>query len=376
MNTRIAPSVHRATDSTYVVSGFADSSAVLADRRMSSDPATGEHLHPDITNALGSDGLGRVSMQMCDAARHQRLRRAIAPALTPGRCAGPLARLAGRADDLLGDLIARGSGDLIAEFALPLAFSTICDLLGIPDRDRDRTLRWAEASTMPDPVVSADGGASLDEYLVALLATGSELPADSLYRELVAARESGGLSDAEAVGTAALMLIAGYETTVSFLGSSALILLMTPRLRDLLVRQPDLQPAAIEELLRYVTPTRGTWTRFATDDVPIGDVVVPAGSAVVVDLATANRDALRFAAPDRLDLSRADNRHLAFGHGPHYCPGATLARREAQVVLGVLMPRLGELELTDTELHWHENRFSRRPRSLDVVVTRRRATDG
>lgn len=363
-------SVQQLTDRRYLVSGFADALSVLSDRRLSNDPSNGEDLHPDITSALVANQRRSTSMQMCDAPRHTQLRRAVAGALTPRRYDVPLTRMERRAEELLEALLARDGGDLVSEFILPLVFSVICDLLGVPAKDRERVLAWSEDSTMPDPEVSVKGGSALDEYLSSLLTAKAERPDDDLLSELAAARKAGRLSDSEAVGTASLMLVAGYETTVSFLSTSALTLLMAPRLRQRLEQRPALLPTTIEEMFRYITPTRGAWIRFATEDVPIGDTVIPAGSAVVVDFASANRDPRRFGTPDRLDPSRGDQKHLAFGHGPHYCPGATLARRQAQIVLQVLLPRLAALRLAApiSEMRWHQNRFSRRPQSLQVTV--------
>ncbi|MEV0060788.1 cytochrome P450 [Nocardia sp. NPDC050718] len=370
MSVRHIESVRALADNRYLVTGYDAALQLLADRRMSNDPANGADRHADIAAQPAATQRHSTSMQMCDGARHTRLRRAVAPTLTPRRYDDPVERMRGRATGLLDALLARGGGDLVAEFVLPLVFSVICDLLGVPDADRDRVLAWAEASTMPDPEVSEPGTAALDTYLAALLATKGEQPTDDLSSELAASRAAGLLSDAEAVGTAALMIVAGYETTVSFVSMSVFTLLMAPRLQCALARRPESLPTAVEELFRYLTPTQGTWTRFALDDVPIGDIVIPAGSAVVVDLVAANRDPDRFDHPDRLDPTRADTKHLAFGHGPHYCPGATLARKQAQVLLGVLLPRLSELRLAVpvTEVRWHRNRFSKRPGALPTTV--------
>ncbi|MFX0574136.1 cytochrome P450 [Nocardia nepalensis] len=366
---RIRP-IHQLADKRYLVAEYTAAVQVLADRRMSNDPANGAVLHPDITSQSVVSQRSSTSMQMCDGQRHTRLRRAVAPALTPRRYDVALTRMRRQAEDLLDALRARGGGDLVSEFILPLVFGVICDLLGVPVADRDRVLAWAEGSTMPDAEISTDGSDALDTYLSSLLAAKAGQPDDDLCSELAAAREAGRLSDSEAVGTASLMVVAGYETTVSFLSTSALTLLMAPCLQQSLAQRPESLPSVIEELFRYLTPTKGTWTRFAMADVPIGDTVIPAGSAVVVDLVAANRDPERFACPNRLDPSREDTKHLAFGHGRHYCPGAGLARRQAQIVLEVLLTHLSELRLAApvAELGWHQNRFSRRPRSLLVTV--------
>ncbi|MEV6060323.1 cytochrome P450 [Nocardia asteroides] len=357
-------------DNRYLVTGFEAAMQLLADRRLSNDPSNGTESHADIAARSAANQRHSTSMQMCDGARHTRLRRAVAPTLTPRRYDAPVERMRERATSMLDALLARGGGDLVGEFVLPLVFSVICELVGVPESDRDRVLAWAEDSTMPDPEVSVPGAAALDGYLTQLLADKAAGPDNDLCRELAAATAAGRLSRAEAVGTAALMIVAGYETTVSFVSTCTLTLLMAPRLHCALARRPETLPSVLEELFRYLTPTAGTWTRFALDDVPIGDVVIPAGSAVVVDLVATNRDPARFDRPDRLDPARTDTRHLAFGHGPHYCPGATLARKQAQVILEVLLPHLSELRLTVpvTELRWHRNRFSKRPGALRTTV--------
>ncbi len=368
-----SPPVRRVADRRYLVAGFAEALLVLSDQRLSNDPANGLDLHPDITSQPAVSQRRGTSMQLCDAPQHNRLRRAVAAALTQRSYAGQLDQMKRRADDLFDALLARGAGDLVADFVLPVVFEVICDLLGVPEVDRAQVHIWSDDSTLMDPEVSTVGGGALDDYVASLLAAKSRQPDEDLCSALAAARNEGRLTDAEAIGTASLMVVAGYETMVSFVSTSALTFLMAPRLGGLLSQRSELMPAALEELLRYTTPTRASWTRFAIADVPVGDAVIPAGSAVVVDFASANRDPLRFAAPERFDPTRVDNKHLAFGHGAHYCPGASLARRQALVAFDVLLPRLHLLMLTTpaAELSWHQNRFSRRPESLPVSLVSR-----
>jgi cytochrome P450 len=308
-------------------------------------------------------------MQDCDAPQHNRLRRAVAAALSQRSYASQLDQMKQRAEDLFDALLARGAGDLVTDFILPVVFDVICDLLGIPEVDRAQVHVWSEDSTLVDPDVSEAGGSALDDYVASLLAAKEEQPDQDLCSTLAAARAEGRLTDAEAIGTASVMVVAGYESMVSFLSTSALMFLTTPRLRRRLSQRPELMPTALEELFRHITPTHST-TRFATADVAVGDTVIPAGSEVIVDFASANRDPLRFAAPERFDPTRADNKHLAFGHGAHKCPGAGLARQQSLIAFDVMLPRLQLLTLTTprAELSWHENRFSRRPASLPVSV--------
>ncbi len=363
-------SVRRVADRRYLVEGFAEALVVLSDQRLSNDPANDAGLHPDITSQPVVSQRRGTSMQLCDAPQHNRLRRAVAAALSQRSYAAQLDEMKRRADDLFNALLARGAGDLVADFVLPVVFEVICDLLGVPEVDRAQVHIWSDDSTLLDPDVSTVGGGALDDYMATLLTAKAKQPDEDLCSALAAARDEGRLTDAETIGTASLMVVAGYETMVSFLSTSALTFLTAPRLGQLLSRRSELMPMALEELLRYITPTRASWTRFATADVPVGDTVIPAGSAVVVDFASANRDPLRFAAPERFDPTRTDNKHMAFGHGAHFCPGAALARRQALVAFDVMLPRLHQLTLTTppAELAWHQNRFSRRPKSLPVSV--------
>jgi cytochrome P450 len=364
------PSVRQVADRRYLVAGFAEALAVLSDQRLSNDPAKDAGLHPDITAQPVVSQRRGTSMQLCDPPQHNRLRRAVAAALSARSYAAQLDQMTRRADELFDALLARGGGDLVTDFVLPVVFEVICDLLGVPEVDRAQVHIWSDDSTLLDPEVSTVGGGALDDYIASLLAAKAKEPDEDLCSALAAARDDGQLTDAEAIGTASLMVVAGYETMVAFLSTSALTFLTAPRLGQLLAQRSELMPTALEELLRYVTPTRASWTRFATADVPVGDVVIPAGSAVVVDFASANRDPLRFEAPERFDPTRKDNKHIAFGHGAHFCPGAALARRQSLIAFDVMLPRMHLLTL-DTpraELSWHQNRFSRRPESLPVSV--------
>jgi cytochrome P450 len=350
------------------VEGFVEAVAVLSDPRFSNDPANGASVHPEISRP---PSVGK-SMQLCDAPQHNRLRRAVAAALSQRSYVAQLDQMKRRADDLFDALLSRGGGDLVAELILPVLFEVNCDLVGVPGVDRTQVHAWSNDATLLDPDVSAAGARALDDYVATLLAAKAKEPDEDLSSSLAAAENEGRLTEAEAIGTASLMIIAGYETMVSFLSTSALTFLTAPRLGQLLSQRSELMPTALEELLRYITPTRASWTRFATADVPVGDAIIRAGSAVIVDFASANRDALRFAAPQRFDPTRADNKHLAFGHGAHYCPGAGLARQQSLVAFDVMLPRLHLLTLTTppAEVSWHQNRFSRRPESLPVSVVR------
>ena len=362
--------VRRVADGKFLVTGFAEALVVLSDEHMSNDPANSAQLHEDIARHAELSQRRGTSMERCDAPQHNRLRRAVAAALSQRSYAGQLNQMKQRAESLFGAVLTRGDGDLVADFILPVIFGVICDLLGIPEVDRSQVHAWSDDSTLLDPKISQVAAGALDEYLVSLLTAKEKHTDGDLCSALATARYEGRLTEAEAVGTTAMMLIAGYEAMVSFLSASALAFLTAPRLVQLMLQRPELMPTALEELLRYTTPQRTAWARFATADIPVGHTHVPAGSAVIVDFASANRDPLRFEAPDRFVPTRTDNKHLAFGHGPHYCPGASLARRQSRIAFDVMLPNMHLLTLTAhaAEISWHQTRFSRRPVSVPVAV--------
>ena len=170
-------SVRRVADRRYLVAGFAEALLVLSDQRLSNDPANGLDLHPDITAQPAVSQRRGTSMQLCDAPQHNRLRRAVAAALSQRSYAGQLDQMKRRADDLFDALLARGAGDLVADFVLPVVFEVICDLLGVPEVDRAQVHIWSDDSTLPDPDVSTVGGGALDDYVASLLAAKSVQPA-------------------------------------------------------------------------------------------------------------------------------------------------------------------------------------------------------
>src|SRR6478609_227942 len=213
----------------FMVDGFAEAVAVLSDRRLSNDPAHDGNAD-SASEAYRRQRRG-ISMQECDAPQHNRLRRAVAAALTQRNCAPHLDQMKRRAESLFDALLAGGAGDLVADFILPVVFEVICDLLGVPESDRAQVHSWSDDSTLSDPEISRAGGRALDDYVASLLAAKEEQPDVDLCSTLAAARTEGRLTDAEAIGTASLMVIAGYETMVSFFSCSALMFLTNPRLR-------------------------------------------------------------------------------------------------------------------------------------------------
>jgi cytochrome P450 len=234
--------------------------------------------------------------------------------------------------------------------------AVLCELLGIPAADR----AWIAVT-----VAAYDERAEhqrvereLAAYFTELVAAKRAGPGDDLVSALVAASDNagaaGGLTGSELVSTVFLLVMAGFDTTANLIASGALALLTHPAETARLRQDPSLLPAAVEELLRFTNPVNHANDRFTTEDVPVGDVVIPAGEWVIVATSSANRDPAQFPGPDHLDLGRDTSGHVAFGYGVHYCLGAPLARMEAEVALGALLARFPgtSLAVSPSELRW------------------------
>ena len=232
--------------------------------------------------------------------------------------------------------------DLVAGFAFPLPFTVISELLGIPEPDRADLGRWFAAllAPYPGPQPPAEAVAASDAivgYLTALLDRKRAEPGEDLVTDLVvAADRDGALTEQEMLSTIFQLVVAGHDTTTSLIGNATVALLRHPAQRDALVADPDLVPRAVEESMRWDAPVPHSTFRYATEDVRLGDVVIPAFAQVIVSLAAANRDPARYRDAESFDIHRTDGGHLALGHGIHHCLGAPLARLEARIALAAL----------------------------------------
>jgi cytochrome P450 len=299
----------------------------------------------------GGFAVGRNMLQ-ADPPDHTRLRRLVAREFTGHRVAALRPRVERIAAELLDEMVPRGRADLVDALAFPLPITVICELLGVPAADRDDFRRWsAEVVAATDPVAATAAQGDMSAYLTELIAAKrADRGADDLLAALARAPEDGAqaLSPGELLGMAFLLLVAGHETTANLISSAVHLLLRHPDQLALLRADPSLLDAAVEETLRHEPPALATNFRYAARDVRLGDVTVPAGDAVIVSLASANRDPLRFRDPDRFDITRDAaelRRHVSFGHGIHHCLGAPLARLEAPLALRALLARCPGLDL-------------------------------
>jgi len=367
----VTPVVLPGGPGAWLITGYAEARAALADPRLSKH-MPGWHPEPDsIFAALD------LHMLNSDPPDHERLRKLVNKAFTARRVERLRPRITAITAGLLEDVPAgRGQGgppevDLLASFAFPLPITVICELLGIPAADRDDFRTWSAtivANTAAPGVFQAHATAMV-RYFKALLAAKRSEPADDLLSDLIAARdEADSLSENELVSMAFLLLVAGHETTVNLIASGVLALLLNPAELARLRAEPALIGGAVEELLRYVNPVNHTTFRCAAEPVEIGGVRISRGDPVLVALSGANRDPARFGHPDRLNLGRDSAGHLAFGHGIHYCLGAPLARLEAEIAISGLLARFGSISLAvpAASLRWRPSTLIHGLESLPV----------
>jgi cytochrome P450 len=302
-------------------------------------------------------------MLFLDAPAHTRIRSLASIAFMPAQVAALRGRIERLADDLLGRFREKGEMDVIADFANPLPAIITAAMLGVPEEDHEQLKAWSESFAEilgnfqhnPDRIGHiVKTVEDMTAYFHEQIRQQKRSPREGLVHSLLTAETDGNrLTEEEVVANSIITMIGGQETTTNLIGNGLLMLLRNPgemqRLRD----DPALLQSATEELLRYDCPSQQT-ARLAPHDVELGGKAIKAGESVVAVMAAANRDPERFPDPDRLDLSRTDNRHLAFGWAAHFCFGAPLARLEGQVAFDRLS-RLPNLCLKPGRLEWRAN---------------------
>jgi cytochrome P450 len=315
-------------------------------------------------------------MLFADPPKHTRLRAVFHDAFTLRRVQELEGRIAAVADHLIERSLCSGAMDFVSDFALPLPVIVIAELIGVPVADRDRFRTWsrdivatADGTRATDEALQRAGNATdaLIEYFGGLIRDRRAAPKDDLLTALVAACDAGEISPEDLLANCRLLLIAGHETTVNLLANGLLALLRYPDEMARLRADRSLLPSAIEEMLRYDSPVqRGTF-RMAAEPLTLAGRTFQPGEMVSAVIGAANRDPAQFPEPDRFDVGRTPNRHLAFGQGPHFCLGATLARMEARVAFARLLDTLpGSVRLAGEPVY-AENTVVRGPRSLPVA---------
>jgi cytochrome P450 len=362
----------------WLVTGYDAARQVLTDHRLTKDLDRLEAGHPGSAPAGLLHPLLAHHMLASAPPDHTRLRKLVSYAFTPARLQALRPRVQAITDELLDELEAKPAEpvDLVDGFAFPLPIIVICELLGVPvvDRNRLRTLIAGVFASPMAPANDPEARAAADElaaYLRGVIAERRRHPGGDLFSAVIAARDGDDrLSEAELLSTAWLLVVAGHETTVNLIGNGTVALLLHPEQMAALRADPTRVPLAVEELLRYNPPVHHTTFRMTTEPVEVAGVTIPAHQQVLVVLAAAGRDPDRFEGPDELDLTRDDNRHLAFGYGIHFCLGAPLARLEGEIAFTSLLARFPGLRLAvrPTELHWNNRLVLRSLRALPVLL--------
>ncbi|MGH4033009.1 cytochrome P450 family protein [Actinomycetota bacterium Odt1-20B] len=357
----------------WLVVGYEEGRAALADPRLTKSPTSVG------ATFLDEEVIGPYLLST-DAPRHTRLRKLVAREFTGRRAEALRPRVQQITDDLLDAMLPLGRADLVESLAFPLPMTVICELLGVPDIDRTAFRKLSNEAVAPtSDAAEREAIVELAGYLDDLIADKliadkliadkrSAQPRDDLLGALIRTRTEDGdrLSAEELRAMAYLLLIAGHETTVNLISNAVRALLAHPSQLAELRTDPTLLDGAIEETLRYEGPVENATFRFTTSPTELGGTLIPAYEAVVIGLAAADRDPGRFPEPDRFDIHRTPQGHVAFGHGMHYCLGAPLARIEAQAALASLLDRCPGLAADGPSDDWLPGMLIRGVRRLPV----------
>ncbi|MFF3793948.1 cytochrome P450 [Streptomyces sp. NPDC001981] len=367
----------------FVISTYWDIQSLLHDPRISSDAANltargdGESTEQEEETALPP------SFLRLDPPEHDRLRRMtnrpFGPPHSPRRVHDMRGELAGIVSDLIAGFGDTDRIDVVDQFSYPFPVTVICRLLGVPREDEPRFHSWADTIAAGlDPVpgddpternrVTHEARMQLGMYLAGLVEERRKTPGDDMLSELVTSHgPDGPMTTMEVLSTAALLLIAGHETTVNLITNGMLTLLRHPEALQRLRDDPRLAVNIVEELLRYEPPVQLVPQRTCIADIEVRGVTIPKGSSIWLVLAAGNRDPERFEDPERFDPDRKDIQHLGFGSGIHSCFGAPLARLEAQLALTELARRLDNPRLVEDPPPYRQNAVLRGPRHLNIM---------
>jgi pimeloyl-[acyl-carrier protein] synthase len=365
--------VHRTHDGVWVLTRYEDVALALR------DPRLGRRGFAELLEArLGRRGVGK-SMLYRDPPDHTRLRALVMQAFTPRAVENMRERIRTLVANML-DRIAEHGGrvDLLTELALPLPVLVICHILGLPAQDAEMFRNWTDGIVRASDVVFFPDAADVERanegldairtYLVPAIEARRRNPGDDLVSALIAAQEGQDkLSPQELLSMTAMLFVAGHETTVNLIANGLLAILRHPAELERLRNDPSLIGRAVEECLRYDSPVQRA-SRMTHEAFSVRGATIPSGAVVLAVIGAANRDPHQFPDPDRFDIGRADNPHLAFGAGIHYCLGASLARLEAQIAIGAVIRRFPRIALTDASPSWRRSWTFRGLTTLPVDV--------
>lgn len=358
----------------WLVTRYDDVLAAVRDTRFTKDqqsfPAAMQPWVPAVLRPLAKNMLDS------DPPDHTRLRALVQKAFTPVMIEALRTRIEEVTHQLLDRALRKREFDLITEYALPLPSTIIAELVGVPAEDRDRFHRWSakvvslSPTAGPEMLFSLPAALAFLKYIQQQIRIRRTAPGLDLLSALIAAEDTGDkLSEDELVAMIFLLLIAGHETTVNLIGNGTLALLENPPQLSQLLSNPGVLKSAVEEMLRYYSPVELATERWAREDLSIGETLIAKGELVFLAIGSANRDPAQFSEPHIFNVDRSPNRHLAFGHGAHYCLGAPLARLEGEIAFTTLLRRLPRLVMATSRdsLKWRKGFLLRGLESLSLV---------
>ncbi|MBE8970981.1 cytochrome P450 [Nostocales cyanobacterium LEGE 12452] len=378
-NLRSVEPIHQSFPGMWVLTRYIDAKAVLRDPRFCvtkiskniKDKST--YLEQQDFNTL-AQALDKWLIFL-NPPEHTRLRGLISKAFTATTINFLRPQIQKITDELINKVRYKESMDIMSDFACPLPCSVIAAILGIPIEHWFKLYQWSDTlSHILDPLRSLKDYEQMNtvaleftDYFKSLISQRQKSPQQDLLSALITVKEQDKkLSEQEIISVCMLLFFAGEETTVNLISNGMLALLRHPQQMEQLKTQPILIQSAVEEMLRYDSPIQ-IITRIATENVDIDGITIPFGEKVLVILGAANRDPAQFPDPDHFDIRRANNSHLAFVDGIHYCLGAVLARIEAEIAINTLVQQFSDIKLSKDELEWCNKVGSRRLKALPIT---------
>ena len=374
-----------AENSYWILTRYSDIASLIQNENLSSN-RIGAHAGrmPDEAKKHFRPFFTAVSswMLMIDPPDHTRLRGLVNKAFTPRVVENMRGLVQRLVDDMLAAVKKQGRMDIMIDLANPLPATVIAELLGVPATDQRKFKTWSDDIALALSGIDTAGTKdelfalyelaqksllALSDYFIERVVELRRNPQENLLSALAQAEEQGDrLTEDELFANCVLLMIAGHETTTNLIGNGILALLQNPGQREALSSNPDLIVSAVEELLRYDSPVQ-KMGRIALADIHVAGKQIKKGELVCFSFAAANRDPEQFESPKQLDIARKPNRHLAFGHGLHYCVGAALARLEGQIAVNSVLRYLPKIQLAHDKLEWYRNFTLRGLKSLPVA---------
>ncbi len=305
--------------------------------------------YSDFSSQIMGDGSGLplgTSLINSDPPRHRKLRNIVTQAFTPRTIAQLAPRITQIVNELLDKVAAKGTMDVMEDLAYPLPVIVIAELLGVPVKDRNQFKHWSDVIVGSENPAGGEPQQEMIDYFSVLIEERRREPKDDLISSLLSAQVDGEyLNEKELMGFFILLLVAGNVTTTNLIGNAFLCFDEYPDALQQLYADTSLISSAIEEVLRYRSPVSQMY-RVVRETTTLDDKQITPGSFMIAWIASANRDEIQFPNADTFDVTRSPNRHLAFGHGIHFCLGAPLARLEAKIALEIMLARLPEMRRT------------------------------